>query len=52
MVLTLPARGNFDIIARHKRVVANQALCCRAGRGWAAHVRRCAQLKIESYGEI
>jgi hypothetical protein len=40
MVLTLPARGNFRIIARHKRFVANQAPSCRARRGWAAHVRR------------
>jgi hypothetical protein len=40
MVLTLPARGSFRIIARHKRSVVTQAVFCRSGRGWAAHFRR------------
>ena len=40
MVLTLPALANFGIIARHKSLVAIQALSCRTGRGWAAHFRR------------
>jgi len=40
MVLTLPAHGSFSILARHKGLVATQALYCRSGRGWAAHVKR------------
>jgi hypothetical protein len=40
MVLTLPARGNFSIIARHKSLVVTQAPSCRSGRGWTAHFRR------------
>jgi hypothetical protein len=46
MVLTLPARGNFRIIARHKSFVATQASFCRTGRGWAAHARRVRGMKF------
>ena len=40
MVPTLPARGSFDIIARHQGLVLVSAVCRRSGRGWAAHFRR------------
>jgi hypothetical protein len=40
MVLTLPARGSFDITARHKDLVVTLAVYCRTRRGWAAHLRR------------
>jgi hypothetical protein len=40
MVLTLPARGNFEICARHKGLVVWLGLFCRSGRGWAAHFKR------------
>ena len=40
MVLTLPARSSFRIIARHKRLVLASASFCRSGRWRAAHLRR------------
>ncbi len=32
LVLTMPARGSFDIIARHNGLVVLLALFCRSGR--------------------
>ena len=43
MVLTLPARGSFSIIARHNGLgagIGSVAPFCCVGRGRAAHARR------------
>jgi hypothetical protein len=40
MVLTLPARRSFEIIARCYGFVVAQTPYFRSKRGWAAHVKR------------
>lgn len=47
LVLTLPARGNFCIRARHKSFMAIQASFCRTGLEWAAQPRRLTDKKYK-----